>query len=399
MSHPSQSNTANSFGIFEYSIKEKRFNVSSEWLDIFGIEGVAGNLPLADVLEKIACEDLVKFKAFLSPDNSIHLSVPIRIINEGIPDRQVFFTQQLFHSKGKKRNTITGIVTEYPPSEKLGNKTNQLENTRNELKNTQEQLIQSEKMASLGALVAGIAHEINNPINFINSSSIGLANNLPYLKELIKLHQIKNEENYDLVVEEIKKKEEFISLIELLAFFEKAIGHINIGVDRTTKIVKGLKSFARSDESALSRVDIHQNIENTLIILQNQIKYKIKIERDFCELPKIECYAGLINQVLMNILSNAIQAIEEKGIITISTGKIDDNEIFVSINDTGNGMDKECMNRVFDPFFTTKEAGKGTGLGLSIAYKNIDKHNGKIFVESKVQEGSTFTIKLPINQR
>ncbi|NJO92248.1 MAG: PAS domain S-box protein [Chloroflexia bacterium] len=273
----------------------------------------------------------------------------------------------------------------------------ELQNTLENLHKTQTQLIQSEKMASLGILVAGVAHEINNPVNFINSSLTGIKNNLEYLSAYLKSYRepdIKSEQGLD----EIKIKGKEANLDDILEMFKRSVEIIEIGIQRTTKIVKSLRSFARSDEKELSRYNIHENIDNTLLILYNQYKNHIEVKKNYNTIPLITCYPGQINQVVMNVLTNAIHAIKEKGTITITTENIDKQTIAIIIEDDGEGISSEVLGHIFDPFYTTKAVGKGTGLGLSISYNIIKEHKGEIHVNSTKGKGSCFKIILPITQ-
>lgn len=283
-------------------------------------------------------------------------------------------------------------------NDELNNQKKVLEKTLKKLNETHGQLIQSEKMASLGVLVAGVAHEINNPINFINSSLSGLKNNLAYLSKFINFYDKITVENYGEIISQIKEKEKDASLTQVLEMFKKSIEIIEIGIERTTKIVKGLKSFARADSNEIEVFNINENLDNTLIILKSQYKNRIEIIKEFGQLPLITCYAGQINQVLMNILVNAFQAIEDKGIVWINTGQKSKKNICIEIKDTGSGIPNHLLKHIFDPFYTTKKVGTGTGLGLSISYNIIQAHKGEIIVESEVGKGTTFKIMLPVKQ-
>ncbi len=280
----------------------------------------------------------------------------------------------------------------------LGVQKTELQTTLENLHKTQTQLVQSEKMASLGILVAGVAHEINNPVNFINSSLSGIKNNLKYLADYIKLYNkldLQSNEAFD----EIKKKEKEASLSDILEMFQRSIEIIEVGIQRTTKIVKSLRAFARSDEKELSRYKIHENIDNTLLILYNQYKNRIQIKKNYNEVPSIICYPGQINQVIMNLLTNAIQAIKTEGVITITTESISKQDIAIIIEDNGVGISSGDLTYIFDPFYTTKAVGKGTGLGLSISYNIIKEHKGEIHVKSTKGKGSCFKVILPITQQ
>lgn len=247
-----------------------------------------------------------------------------------------------------------------------------LENALYELKDAQTKLVQSEKMASLGQLVAGVAHEINTPIGSINSNN----------DILIKcLGKIKNNPG------EIKK---YVQLIEETMLINSE------AVKRVNSIVKALKNFARLDESEIKEVDIHEGINSTLMLISHELKGKIKISKEFGCLPQVKCYPNLLNQVFMNILVNAVQSIDKHGEITIKT-EYADGKVLIRISDTGKGIPKADIDKIFNPGFTTKGVGIGTGLGLSICYQIIDKHKGNIKVDSILDQGTIFTIELPVN--
>ena len=281
----------------------------------------------------------------------------------------------------------------------------QLENTLRELQRTQTQLIQSEKMSSLGQLVAGVAHEINNPVNFIygNLNHIGA-----YSQDLVSLLELYQQE-YPNPSPNILAAVEEIDLDFLLEDLPKLLSSMKVGAERIREIVISLRNFSRLDEAAVKSVDIHEGIDSTLMILQSYLKAKpnrpeIQVIKSYGKLPNIECYAGQLNQVFMNILNNAIDALEmgwqdriEMPIIRISTGIVD-NLLKVSIADNGPGMTPEIVNKLFDPFFTTKPIGKGTGLGLSISYQIVvEKHQGQLRCFSQPGVGTEFIIEIPVN--
>ncbi len=284
-------------------------------------------------------------------------------------------------------------------NEKLQDEKNKVQQMYHELQSAQSQLVQSEKMASLGQLVAGIAHEINNPINFIFAGSESLKSLLEEFDEVAEKYDELNEvpaEQLPQALRELNELKQDLEFEDTRQDIFNLLHDIQTGAERTVEIVKGLRTFSRLDEDTLKRTDLHENLNATLVILRNQYKGRIKIQKEYDEkLPDIECYPGKLNQVFMNIISNAIQAIEGEGKITIKTIKLSDNQYQVAITDTGGGIPEEVKNRIFDPFFTTKEVGKGTGLGLSISLGIIKKHHGKLEVNSKVGEGTTFLITLP----
>lgn len=274
----------------------------------------------------------------------------------------------------------------------------QLEKTNLDLKNTQVHLVQAEKMSSLGLLTAGIAHEINNPINFVSSGVQSLTKNFGELESFL--------ENYQKVLaldslDEIKKyakvlqeDEDFLSEIQDAS--KELLEDVRYGIVRITEIVNGLRSFSRHDEAEIKETDLNESFDSALLILKNKYKNKTEIVKEMDEsLPQIQCFPGQLNQVFVNLINNAIDAIDENGEIKIKTLNLDDQSIEIRISDNGSGMPDDIKDKIFDPFFTTKEIGKGTGLGLSISHGIIEKHQGKIRVESKMGVGTTFIINLP----
>jgi signal transduction histidine kinase len=286
--------------------------------------------------------------------------------------------------------------------QKVVERTAELEQTLMDLKQTQSQLVAAEKLASLGQLTAGIAHEINNPINFVSSNIEPLKNDI---KDIIELLNIYQEKARSLNPAEFKSAKEFEDEIDLeytIEEIDRLMKGIREGADRTTEIVSSLRTFSRTDEIALQTVDIHTIIDSTLTILKNNLG-RIQVIRQYGEILPIEAYAGKLNQAIMNVVNNAMQAIfdcyedESKGIIYIKTEQID-SMIKISISDNGSGIDPLYVDKIFEPFFTTKEVGKGTGLGLSITYGIIDQHSGKIYAEEHGNTGTKISIEIPIHQ-
>jgi PAS domain S-box-containing protein len=272
----------------------------------------------------------------------------------------------------------------------------ELEGAYKELKATQSKILQQEKMASIGQLAAGVAHEINNPMAFI-SSNLGTLDK--YVNRLTEFIQTQSEVIGSLhtteAIEGLKGKQKELKLDYITEDIKGLITESLDGSERVRKIVQGLKSFARVDEAEYKYADINECIESTINIVWNELKYKATLKKDYGNLPLTKCYPQQINQVFMNLLINAGHAIESQGEITIKTWA-EDGSIWVAISDTGHGIPKEDLNKIFEPFFTTKEVGKGTGLGLSITYEIVQKHDGEITVESEVGKGTTFTVRLPI---
>ena len=266
-----------------------------------------------------------------------------------------------------------------------------------DLKDTQTQLIHSEKMASLGQLSAGIAHEINNPINFVSAGSIGMAKDLKELMQLLEKYEelgnAKDVIKFKVDINELKTTIDYEFLKDNLP---KTLEDIISGAKRITKIIKGLGSYSRIDAEDQIIADIHEGLDSTLTLLQHELKNKVTVTKDYDNtIEAIPCYPGQLNQVFMNILRNAVDSIDDEGEIIIKTKKLEAN-IEISIKDNGAGMSEEIKTKIFDPFFTTKDVGKGTGLGLAISHGIIEKHGGTIEVESQEGKGSEFVIELPI---
>ncbi len=272
----------------------------------------------------------------------------------------------------------------------------QLEQALNELRQTQSQLIHTEKMSSLGQLVAGVAHEINNPVNFISGNLNHVHDYTQDLLDLIKLYQ----QHYPDTAPKIQKRLEEIDLNFIAEDLPKILSSMTIGASRIHQIVMSLRNFSHLDEAGLKSVDIHQGIDNTLVTINHRLQPGIQVIRKYGELPKINCYPAQLNQVFMNIINNAIDALQASQQncqqIVIKTQKVDFNQIQVRIKDNGSGIPLEIQSKLFDPFFTTKPVGQGSGLGLSICYQIIEKHSGTIEVVSEPGEGTEFIISLPV---
>ena len=269
--------------------------------------------------------------------------------------------------------------------QKVELRTRQLADTNTELaeKNqeilrAQAQLVQSEKMASLGQLVAGIAHEINNPINFISSGLPSLRRDVNKLSDMVD--DTNRDRKYDKVTNRI----------------ERLLGAIDEGARRTAEIVTDLRSFSRLDEAEFKSANLHEALDATLTLLRNKLRDSVEVVKEYNDIPQIDCFISQLNQVFMNLMSNAIQAMEGSGTLTIRTAREDESHVTVAIKDTGSGMSEEVKNKIFDPFFTTKDVGEGTGLGLSISHGIIEKHSGRFEVDSAPGKGTEFRVILPI---
>ena len=282
----------------------------------------------------------------------------------------------------------------------------ELKYTLETLQNTQSQLIQTEKMSGLGQMVAGIAHEINNPVNFIYGNLDYAKEYTQNLIELLQLYQTK----YPKPDSTIQEKIEAIDVEFLQADLPRLLNSMEVGAERIKEIVNSLRNFSRIDEAEFKAVDIHEGIDSTLMILRNRLKEKtyhpkIEIIKKYGKLPLVECYPGQLNQVFMNLIGNAIDALEEQNAnmrsptIWISTQMLASKWVEIKIKDNGQGINEKISSKLFEPFFTTKPIGKGTGLGLSISYQIIvEKHHGTIICNSVVGEGTEFVVKIPIQQ-
>ncbi|MBE9040113.1 response regulator [Oscillatoriales cyanobacterium LEGE 11467] len=293
-------------------------------------------------------------------------------------------------------------------------RTLELSQALHRLQKAQLQLVQSEKMSSLGQMIAGIAHEINNPVNFIHGNLVHAKDYIVNLLEFVDFYKLKNP-NPDPKMAQLM---EDIDLEFVRDDLPKLVSSMQVGTERIQGIVQSLRNFSRLDESACKPVNIHEGIESTLVILGNRLKGKgdrpkIEVKKEYQNLPLIECYCGQLNQVFMNIISNAIDALEDtfdrhisktsnclkfpKLQIRIRTKIIDSNWVSIHITDSGLGIPQELQTRLFDPFFTTKPVGKGTGMGLSISYQIVtEKHGGELKCISKLDRGTEFVIVLPI---
>jgi two-component system NtrC family sensor kinase len=268
-----------------------------------------------------------------------------------------------------------------------------------EVESIQQQLLQSEKLASIGQLAAGVAHEINNPIGFINSNINSLQRYVKGILELLAVYEpLDSDIKDEATLEKVKQIKADIDFNYLKDDIKDLLSESLDGVGRVKKIIQDLKDFSRVDSAEFEWSDLHQGIDSTLNMVQNEIKYKAEVIKEYGELPEVECVGAQINQVFMNLLVNAAHAIDEHGIITIRTRTCDNDKVQIEISDTGSGISKEHLNKIFDPFFTTKPVGKGTGLGLSLSYGIINEHGGKINARSEVGKGTTFMIQLPIQK-
>ena len=295
----------------------------------------------------------------------------------------------------------------------VAERTAEVQQALQQLQLSQVQLVQSEKMAALGKLVAGVAHEINNPLNFIHANLNHMEEYTQIFLNFIELYQ----KNYPNPVDDIQEQAEDVNLSFIRSDVIKILASMKIGTKRIREIVLSLRNFSRIDEAEFKAVDIHEGIESTLIVLQHRFKVQpkgpeIQLIREYDKLPLVECYSGLLNQVFMNILANAIDSLEEANAkladqqiqdrpnqIIIRTSIIDTESVQIMVIDNGCGIPENIRPYIFDPFFTTKPVGKGTGMGLSISYQIItEKHKGQLKCFSEIGQETKFVIQIPIHQ-
>ena len=362
--------------------------------------------PAIEILTGYTVEETVQMKALkmVHPDDK---SLLLDFMKEGVANNDPF---RVFRYRRLTKDR--GYIWVETAASFIYNNQKQLKNivinirdiskqvdSEKELKEAGLKLLQSDKMASLGVLTAGIAHEINNPINFVYAGINSLEENLKGIINILHAYEELEVSNAAIKIPEIQKLKVELNYEKLLDFVQRSTGNIKTGAERTSSIIKGLSLFSRADDDKLVMADINESLESTLLLLSYQFKNRVNIVKTFGKIPLVQCYPVKLSQVFVNILINAVHAIEDKGTITISTDiAIVDGEDFVkvSISDTGKGMSEKIMKKIFDPFFTSKEVGVGTGLGLSISHGIIEDHKGCIEVESEEGKGSTFIIYLPL---
>ncbi|MBI1921305.1 MAG: PAS domain-containing protein [Geobacter sp.] len=289
---------------------------------------------------------------------------------------------------------MAGLVITLHDTTELHRSREETETAYAKLAATHNQLVQQEKMASIGQLAAGVAHEINNPIGFVNSNLGTLSKYVGRLAEFMDFQEQVVAE-CPASLERISAKRAELKIDRILNDAGELIRESLEGTDRVRRIVQDLKSFSHAEEEESKPADINDCLDSTVNIVWNELKYKVTLVKEYGELPLVTCWPQQLKQVFMNLLMNAAQSIERQGEIRIRTWQ-EGGSVLVSVSDTGCGMPAEQLERIFEPFFTTKEIGKGTGLGLSISYDIVKKHGGDIFVTSEVGKGTTFTIRLPV---
>lgn len=282
--------------------------------------------------------------------------------------------------------------------EQVARRTADLEKAMTDLKSYQDQLIQQEKLATIGHLAAGVAHEIKSPTGYIGSNLGSMKKHFDKISEFIA---VQDRAIQDLLPEkrtELIEARKRLKIDLVLADVEDIIVESLEGVEKIKKIVEGLKSFSRKEQETVRAADINECLENALTVAWNELKYKATVEKHYGDLPPVECFQNQLGQVFMNLLVNGAHAIEKQGLITIDSRQ-DGDFVIVSISDNGHGIPKSIQHKIFEPFFTTKELGVGTGLGLSIIKEIVAKHHGEIHFESEEGKGSIFTVRIPLKQQ
>ncbi len=367
-------------GILVYALKDAGLIPSTpvtNYLLQFGsaVEAVVLSLALADRI------NVLKREKSESQERALRISLE----NE----RMVKEQNILLEDKVKARTTDLETTNE------------QLNDALDNLKSTQSQLVNAEKLASLGQLSAGIAHEINNPINFVGANVEPLQLDIKDVLTILNRYEsIPSSDFFDREKEEIEALKSEMDFEYVLSEIDQLLSGIRHGAERTAAIVAGLKSFSRIDESELRSFDLNEGLESTLLILSNEVPTWVEMDVQLGDIPDVDCLGGKINQVFLNIINNGLQAFaswpeRENRVFEIRSWREEDY-VYFRFKDNAGGMDDDALNKIFDPFFTTKDVGKGTGLGMSISYKIIKSHNGNIDIESEVGTGSVFTLNLPI---
>jgi two-component system NtrC family sensor kinase len=348
--------------------------------------------------------NIVPYNDFTSYILEIGSVFQISLLSFALADKINFF-----RNENEKLIREQNIVLEQKVEERtneLLNLNEDLESTLSDLKEAQSQLVESEKMASLGQLTAGIAHEINNPINFVTANVTPLRRDFGIMKEtLAYIEEVSTNDEWtaEQKQQKIEAYKEDIDFDYLNTEIEFLLKGMYEGASRTAEIVKSLRIFSRVDEDSSKFADINEGLESTLVILNSILKESVQVVKEYGDIPPIECYPGKLNQAFLNIISNSLFAIQAKfgdqpgGRLTIKTVLLE-NQLAIHIGDNGIGMSDAIKKKIFEPFFTTKEVGEGTGLGMSIVYNTIKKHSGEIEVETQEGEGTTFILKVPIKQ-
>ncbi|WP_432714068.1 7TM diverse intracellular signaling domain-containing protein [Pedobacter sp.] len=361
--------------------------------------------------------EIIGYSLFSNYSAQLASVLEVLLLSFALADRINFFKkenelsqkQALVISKENERLILEqNVILENKVNERtteLQNINSTLNLTLTNLKAAQSQLVDAEKMAALGQLTAGIAHEINNPINFVTSNIKPLELDIKDLKEVISMYEA-IDYNAD-IIKQLERIEAFKKQIDLKFVNEEIaslLSGISEGAKRTAEIIRSLRNFSRIDESDTKPVDLNEGLDSTLVLIRSTFPHQLKIKKEYGDIPPVDCMPGKINQVFMNLITNAVHAIKSKPILqdeeflTVKTWR-EDNLVKISIKDTGSGMPDEVKQKIFEPFYTTKDVGEGTGLGLSIVFRIIENHQGSIDVLTKINQGTEFIITLPLHTK
>jgi two-component system NtrC family sensor kinase len=374
-------------------------------LDLFGFSreellGMSAKIIYAEPLDRESFRRAIEERGFVR-DYEIHFRRKSGLVMDCLltaacwrtPDGAIAGYQGIIRDiTGQKRSAEALMQSQ----QELLSQHRELQAAYVDLKASQAKILQQEKMACIGQLAAGVAHEINNPIGFVSSNLTTLEKYADRLIEFITLlSRTMDASPGSAGAEEVAEGRRALKIDYVMDDARHLIGESIEGVARVRKIVQDLKSFSRVDEAEYKYADINDCIESTVNIAWNELKYKVDLRKQYGKLPLTKCYPQQLNQVFMNLLVNAVQAIEDQGTIAITTW-CEDGSICAAVTDTGSGILPEHLERIFEPFFTTKEVGKGTGLGLSITYDIVKKHEGEITVQSLPGKGTTFSVRIPV---
>lgn len=393
-------------GSWEFDFNDRKLYLSENVGAVFGLDGETREARYVDFLSFVHEDDRYKvdraLRSCVTEGEKYDIDHRIRM-----PDGSIRWLHEsgdvLRDEEGgpvKMFGMVHDISAFHEVREKLIEEKNQQQELIRQLHKAQSQLLQSEKMASIGHLAAGIAHEINNPVGYINSNIGSLRKYIKDLFQVLSLYEKAQRLIADPAVS--RELDEFKARIDLDYIKEdlwSLLKESEEGVNRVKQIVNDLKDFSHVDEVEWQVVDIHKGLDATLNVVWNELKYRAEVIREYGDIPYVECMPSKLNQVFMNILVNAAHAIEERGSIIISTGSEGDDWVWIEIKDSGKGIPENIRSQIFEPFFTTKPVGQGTGLGLSLSWNIIDEHGGSISVESQQGKGSTFKIMLPTKKQ
>lgn len=345
--------------------RDKSTHVYNHWLEMPALV----QLPVSTAEHGRLALQSTLFFPFETPDGSIHYGLVM------------YETSTLAQSSEQLELALNA----------LGSKQVEQDQLLRKLEAANSQLLQSEKMAAIGQLAAGVAHEINNPIGYVFSNLKTLDG---YVHDLLKIIDAVDAATSLDDVRQLKRSLEYDYI---RGDVEALISESGDGIDRVKQIISALKDFSHIEEETFRLADLHRGLDSTLNVVNNELKYKAEVVKEYGELPEVDCISSQINQVVMNLLVNAAHAIEQFGRITLRTACAGD-WVWIEVEDTGKGIESKLLNRIFEPFFTTKPIGKGTGLGLALSYSIVQKHHGRIEVHSEVGKGSRFRVWLPVHQ-